>query len=318
MKLNRRGIIVHPEDLTLDWIERMADAGLNTLGLHPVGGVKAHESLQRAIDWHATEESRALREAAAQRGIFVEYEAHVMAWLLPREMFAEHPDWFRMNEKGERVADFNVCASNPEALEFVAERTALLSSLLDTGSDKHYYWLDDVTDCACHCPACRGLSPADQQLKIVNAMVSGLKKRNPAAKLCYLAYHDALEVPANVKPADGVFLEYAPIRRDHHRPIADPGCEKNAAEVQPLPALVDFFGTEDARILDYWMDNSLFSNWTKPPKLFKLDEAVLAADVDFYKDLGFGEITSFGCYLGPDYEALYGKAELKAYADALR
>ena len=36
MKLNRRGIIVHPEDLTLDWIERMADAGLNTLGLHPV------------------------------------------------------------------------------------------------------------------------------------------------------------------------------------------------------------------------------------------------------------------------------------------
>lgn len=318
MKLNRRGIIVHPEDLTLDWIERMADAGLNTLGLHPVGGVKAHESLQRAIDWHATEESRALREAAAQRGIFVEYEAHVMAWLLPREMFAEHPDWFRMNEKGERVADFNLCASNHEALEFVAERTALLSSLLDTGSDKHYYWLDDVTDCACHCPACSGLSPADQQLKIVNAMVSGLKKRNPAAKLCYLAYHDALAVPANVKPADGVFLEYAPINRDHHRPIADSGCEKNAAEVQPLPALVDFFGTEDARILDYWMDNSLFSNWTKPPKLFKLDEAVLAADVDFYKDLGFGEITSFGCYLGPDYEALYGKAELKAYADALR
>ena len=213
MNFTRRGIIVHPEDLTFDWIDRMAEAGLDTLGLHPVGGVKAHESLQRAIDWHATEESRVLRDYAAGKGIHVEYEAHVMAWLLPRETFEEHPDWFRMDENGARVNDFNLCASNPEALEFVAKRTAELASLLDTGARKYYYWLDDVTNCACHCPACRSLSPADQQLKIVNAMVEGLRRRDPESKLCYLAYHDALEVPQNVRPADGVFLEYAPIRR---------------------------------------------------------------------------------------------------------
>jgi len=317
MKLDRRGIIVHPEDLTLDWIERMEHAGLNTLGLHPVGGMKAHESLQRAIDWHATQESRQLRAEAAKRGIFVEYEAHVMAWLLPRSMHAGHPDWFRMNEKGERVADFNLCASNPDALDFVAERTAELSSLLDTGAKKHYYWLDDVSGYSCCCPACRRLSPSDQQLKIVNAMLSGLRKRDPEAKLCYLAYHDALEVPKTVEPADGVFLEYAPISRDHHQPINDPSCEKNATEVAPLRDLISFFGAKDARILDYWMDNSLFSNWTKPPKPFVLDEPVLAADAEFYASLGFTEITSFGCYLGPDYDALYPRLSLDAYAAKL-
>lgn len=318
MELKRRGIIVHPEDLTPDWIERMADAGLNTLGLHPVGGQRAHESLQRAIDAHNSPESKRLREAAQARGIHVEYEAHVMAWLLPRGLHAQHPEWFRMNEAGERVADFNLCASNPEALDFVAARTAELAKLLETGSDKYYYWLDDVSGYGCQCPECRKLSPADQQMKIVNAMLTGLRTYKSDAKLCYLAYHDALEVPKQVAPLDGVFLEYAPIRRDHHRPINDPTCEKNAAEVAPLRDLIAFFGAEDARILDYWMDNSLFSGWTKPPKPFALDEAVLAADVEFYKSLGFAEITSFGCYLGPDYEELYGRLCLHPYAAALR
>lgn len=317
MKVERRGILVHPEDLTLGWIDRMASAGLNTLGLHPVGGVQAHESLQRAIDAHGSAQSRRLRAEALARGISVEYEAHVMAWLLPRERFAKHPEWFRMNEKGERTADFNLCASNPDALDFVAERTAELASLLDTGARKHYFWLDDVTGYRCHCPACRALSAGDQQLKIVNAMLGGLRRRNPEAKLCYLAYHDALEVPRGVEPADGVFLEYAPIRRDHHRPIADAGCERNAAEVKPLKELISFFGAKDARVLDYWMDNSLFSNWTKPPKPFRLDAEVMAADVDFYRSLGFEEITSFGCYLGPDYEALYGEASLEEYGRIL-
>ena len=206
MKLTRRGIIVHPEELTLAWLDRMAEARLNTLGLHPVGGVHADQSLQRAIDLHPLPESRRLRAEAALRGISVEYEAHVMAWLLPRHLFDRHPDWFRMDEKGDRAADFNLCASNPDALDYVSERTALLAELLDTGTSKYYYWIDDVCGYSCHCPECRALSPSDQQMRMVNAMLRGLRKYDRSAKLCYLAYVDALEVPKKVAPLDGVFL----------------------------------------------------------------------------------------------------------------
>ena len=136
-----RGILVHPEELTLPWLDQMAAAGLNTLGLHPVGGKLAHESLQRAIDSHILPESRQLRREAALRGIRVEYEAHVMAWLLPRHLFAKHPDWFRMDDKGERQPDFNLCVSNPDALDYVAQRTALLASLLETGSSRYYFYV---------------------------------------------------------------------------------------------------------------------------------------------------------------------------------
>ena len=318
MALIRRGILVHPEDLTRDWITRTARAGINTLGLHPEGGRLAHESLQRAIDMHTAPFMRDMRAYAADCGINVEYEAHVMGWLLPRHMFAYHPDWFRMDENGARVADFNMCASNTQALTYVAERTALLASLTDTGARKYYFWIDDVCGYSCNCPECRKLTPSDQQLRIVNAMLRGLKTYDSAAQLCYLAYHDALETPANVMPLEGVLLEYAPINRDHHRPIFDAACPQNVKESAPLKGLLEYFGKDGARVLDYWMDNSLFSKWTRPPKAFRLDSDVMRADVEFYKELGFPEITSFGCFLGPDYDALYGKVDLDEYGAILK
>lgn len=317
MDFLKKGILTHPEDLTVGWLDRMAKAKLNTLGLHPVGGKNAHESLQRAIDAHGTEESKALRAAAAVRGIAVEYEAHVMRWLLPREQFETHADWFRMDEKGKRTADFNMCASNPDALDYVAERTALLAELLDTGAGKYYYWIDDVMGYTCRCPECRRLSPSDQQMRIVNAMLRGLKRKSADAKLCYLAYHETMEIPRNVAPEEGVFLEFAPIMRDHHRPLSDPDCEKNVRETAHLKEAVGFFGTKDSRALDYWMDNSLFSGWTKPPKPFRLDGETMKRDLEYYASLGFEEVTSFGCYLGPDYDELYGEVSLKEYGDIL-
>lgn len=313
-----RGIIVHPGELTLSWLDWMQEAKLNTLGLHPVGGIKAHETLQQAIDTHPLPACKALRAEANARGIKVEYEAHVMAWLLPRNLFLHEPSWFRMDIRGERTPDFNLCASNADALAYVAQRTALLASLLDTGSSDYYFWMDDVTDCGCHCPDCKRLSPSDQQLRVVNAMLTGLRQYDRGAKLCYIAYHDAMDVPVSVEPLEGVFLEYAPIKRDFRRPLNDPGSPENARESRSLRELITFFGPENVRVLDYWMDNSLFSNWTKPPKSFVLEEEVMRRDVEFYLSLGFREITSFGCYLGPDYQALYGKPPLKRYGEILR
>ena len=45
----RRGIIIHPEELDVTWPDRLKAAGLNVLGLHPVGGQEACASLERAL-----------------------------------------------------------------------------------------------------------------------------------------------------------------------------------------------------------------------------------------------------------------------------
>ena len=127
----------------------------------------------------------------------------------------------------------------------------------------------------------------------------------------YLAYFECLQPPTKVKPEAGIFLEYAPIERDMHKPIAGTG------DAATLEALLNTFGRENAKVLEYWLDNSLFSGWKKPPKPFEADVAVVQADVPWYAGLGFSDISTFACFLGEDYEALHGEPDISSFAQAV-
>lgn len=312
-----RGMVIHPEEFDREMLDLCAEAKLNYIGLHPVGGVEAALSLEDAIATHTLPESRALRLEARLRGIDINYEAHALSWLLPRSLFGRHPEWFRMNEKGERVQEVNLCASCEEALAYVSERAEILARLLDVRQNRYFFWLDDVAGAPCHCSDCRVLSPSDQQMRVVNAILTGLRRANPSAQLSYLAYGDALQPPSRIEPLSGVFLEYAPFRRDFTRPLSDLDCARNRCETAPIRDLLACFGTKNARVLEYWMDNSLYSGWKKPPKPLVLAQNVLAEDLDFYAALGFEEIVSFGCYLGADYRDLYGIPPIDQYGKQL-
>ena len=125
----RYGAIIHPDELNMRWLERAHAAGINVLGLHPVGGVHADESLRAMIEDEFLPERRVLYARARELGMDIEYEMHALSYLLPRRMFNVHPDWFRMNEQGARVADFNFCPSNRDALEYISGRAALLAQV---------------------------------------------------------------------------------------------------------------------------------------------------------------------------------------------
>ncbi len=317
MLLQRRGLIIHPQEFRRECIEEWKRAKLNVLGLHPVGGRKADESLEDAVRRHADPEFRACLVELRESGIEVEYEAHALRWLLPRSMFNIHPNWFRENSEGERTADFHMCVSNRDAIAYIENRAEMLARMLYTGAHRYYFWPDDVHGTICNCESCRQLTPSDQALLITNAILRGVRRFDSLARVAFLAYQDTLEIPQNVKPEEGVFLEFAPIWRDHHSPIADASCSKNQNEIRGLKQLIDFFGAEHAQVLDYWMDNSLFSNWTKPPQRFTLDEKVLESDAAYYQSLGFKSITCFGCYLGDDYRELYGEPPINRYGEIL-
>lgn len=101
-------------------------------------------------------------------------------------------------------------------------------------------------------------------------------------------------------------------------PLADSLNEKNKNQFQVIAKLLDCFGKADATALDYWMDNSLFSGWKKPPALFNLDVPVLCADAKMYAGFGFEYITSFACYLGPDYVETHNvMPPIKDFAECL-
>ena len=312
-----RGLLVHPHEWDETWLEQCLALKLNMVGLHPVGGRRADESLQALLDLHASPAFRASLDRARAAGLMVNHEMHALSWLVPRTMAAEHPDWFRMDEAGERRADFNLCPSCAEAMDYLADRAEALARLLPSDTHTYCFWPDDVSKSRCHCPACRALSASDQQLMLMHAILRGVRRADAQGMVPFLAYLDTLETPAHVKPESGVFLEFAPIHRRADRPIGDPDCEENARETAHLPELLAFFGTKHAQVLEYWLDNSLYSGWKYPPKAFAAHDGVMAADIAYYESLGFENVTTFACYLGEDYRRLHGMPDVSGYGRAL-
>ncbi len=316
--LKYRGIVIHDTDCGDYWAKRLEKSGLNTLGIHPAGGRTAHLSLEACAAFVGTREWQAFRARMNEAGLRVEFEMHALSWMLPRDLFEAHPAWFRMDENGQRTPQFNCCASNPEAAAYLRERAALLAAVFPSDTHRYHFWIDDVAEARCCCPLCRTLSASDQALRLTNAFAEGVRHTDPDGKTAYLAYRRTLEVPTQVRPLPYVFLEYAPIARDFDRSLFDPAGGRNAAQAAHLPALLDFFGRTDAKALDYWVDNSLFSKWKLPPQKFALNESVCRADVSRYAALGFEAVTSFGCFLGENYSALWGDAAIEPYFRILR
>ena len=302
-------LIIHPEELSRKWVDRMADAKIPTLALHPVGGQAAAKTLRDMLARLSEPDYKALLDYAAERGLKIEYEMHSARYLLPESEFEAHPEWFRMNKDGERSTDYNLCASSEEAIDYVAESAAALAKALYRSTDRYFFWLDDAKDAFCHCERCKSMTPSEQQMKILNRMIARLRRDNPNATLAYLAYVECIKPPVSIKPEEGIFLEYAPFLRNFKKPLSED------AESEPILDLLSVFGGEGAKALDYWYDNSLYSNWTKPPKQFSVEEEVMRADFEFYRSLGFEDFSSFACYLGEDYEELFGDVDITPFAD---
>ena len=310
----RNGMIIHPDELSRSWIDRLASAGVNTLGIHPVGGKEATESLRELVALCGTREFRELIDYANERGLEVEYEIHAAGYLMPRELFSEHPEYFRENADGERVGDHNFCVSNPEALEYFAKRAVKLAEELYGSSSSYYFWMDDGREMHCHCRECRKYTPSDQHLIAWNAALREIKKHKPAARMAYLAYMDAIVPPVNVKPEPGVFLEYAPFYK-HTSKGRENGAELLAKERAMIEPLMHFFEGAEKKVLEYWYDNSLFSGHVKPPKKFTLNEQMLRSDVIEYREMGFDRATTFACYLGADYDEMFGAVDITPFAE---
>lgn len=310
-------ILIHPEELNKKWIDRMADAGISVIGLHPVGGKGAAASLRELLRSMKDENFRMLLDYAAERGLEIEYEFHAAGYLLDRDLFETHPEYFRMNSKGERTRDYNFCVSNEDALTKIAERAVDLAEQLYRSNPKFYFWLDDHRDAACCCPDCSRFSPSEQQLIVINRMIQEIRKRHPHAQMAYLAYFNTVIPPLKIRPEEGVFLEYAPFEKyvsatDENRQ------DLIRREEEMIEPLLRHFGKKDAKVLEYWYDNSLFSDWKKPPKRFVLNEDRMKKDIRQYTEKGFEYISTFGCYLGEDYEELYGEPDIRAFVSAVK
>ena len=209
-------MVLIPFDLTLaEWPERVAQAGLNTIGLH------AARRLDVLVKFVRSDEGQRFLATCRRLGLNVEYELHAMEDLLSREYIHKDKSMFRMDKTGQRTQEFNCCPSHPGALEIIAESALEFSRILRPTTHRYFYWPDDGREW-CHCDKCRGLSSSEQALLVENHILRALRKHHdPEAAVCHIAYGPTLEPPKQVKPEPGIFLEFAPITRSYDRPFAE-------------------------------------------------------------------------------------------------
>lgn len=306
MKDKSRGIVILYEDVSEYWISLLKEAGLTTLGIHKIA-IPGQNSINTLLGELDAPHGRDIINSIERAGITVEFELHALEWLLPRELFKERPEYFRMTREGIRSSDYNLCPSNNDALGTVSENAYRLAKELKQNSDNYYLWPDDAAGSHCRCESCSTLNNADQAMLTANAVLKGLRAYNPRTKLSFLSYGDTLQIPA-VKPDPGVFLEFAPMNRDHGRPVYE-----NRIYSELLPRLLEIFRPEESHVLEYWLDNALYSGYRRPPVKVPFLPDVAEADVKYYTELGIKNIKTFGSFIGDEYFALHGRPPIREY-----
>jgi hypothetical protein len=289
-----RGVVLVPDDLTLaDWPQRAAAAGLTTIGLH-------HGSRPSLVaEFVRSERGRRFLDDCRRLGLAVEYELHAMAEL--------------NDESGapNGAGGGNPCVHSRAALDRIAERALALDEQLRPTTHRRFFWGNDGAPW-CRCEECVPFSDSDQALLLENHLVAALRRVDPQAQLAHLAYASTIAAPTQVKPAAGVFLEFAPFDARARRPFTSLVESANGEMLAALDANLAVFPRETAQALDYWLDVSMQSSWRKPAKELRFADEPFAADVDLYARRGIRHVTSFAVFVDADYVGRFG------FPDAVR
>jgi hypothetical protein len=312
-----RGVVLTPSDVTTwGWTRAAQEAGLNTVALHgPPGDIVA---------FLKTEQGAAYLEMCTAPGLEVEYELHAARDLLPRDLFPRDPAMLRMDERGDRVPDWNLCVHSQLALDVARGRAAAYAEILRPTTGRYCFWIDDGQP-MCRCPQCRGLSDSDQALILENALLDTLRQVDPRATLAHLAYLNTLPAPREIRPQPGIFLEYAPIMRRHDTPFGQrdavqdrPDAPTHREHLDDLDADLAWFGADDAQALEYWLDVSRFSSW-KRDKILELpwDPQILADDLHTFAARRIRCVTSFAVWIDDAYVRRFGIPPVQEYGAAL-
>jgi len=226
-----------------------------------------------------------------ERGLDAEYGGHVLQLLLPRDRFAEHPEYFPAGADGVRIARGNLCVSDPDAVAIV--RAGALAYVREHPENRllHIWGADVWRGAWCRCARCRELPPQIQYMDVVNAIAGALADDSDAPPIAYLAYHDTIDPHPGLKPLDNVWFEWAPRERCYSHAIDDPACEINPRYLESLKRYIEIFNGR-GHVFEYYADAILFCG------LGFATPAVVARDLRAYRRLGIASISclTFGAY----------------------
>lgn len=300
-----RGVVVYPNDITsvglTEWEKRIRQSSINLIALHAATSNDPLDTLEAFIK---SKSGKQFLHMCRRLHVDVEYEVHALMFLLPREWFDIHPEYFRMDTNGQRAQNYNMCFTNPEAVEAMRPQIKTMLRWMKPTTHRYFFWPDDKEHMYCHCERCKNYSPSEQSLMYENQLLDIIRCYDRKATLAHLAYHQTQGAPMKVQAKEGIFMEYAPIFRDYSVALA-PELEQTLREnLLAFPAY-------SQHILEYWLDESMQARW-KRDKLVPLqfNSSDCARDIRNYRKHGAASTTCFATWLNGLYIELYGNTDL--------
>jgi hypothetical protein len=272
--VERRGISVilnDPNASLTSYIDFMAKNKFNFYFIH--GG---------SLTGRARDE---LAEAMNRREMGFEFGGHLLPGFLPRELFEEHPEYFRM-EDGERTKHLNMCPSSEGGADVMAKSALPYVNLLEPFDEAEtlHLWADDLEKGGwCDCPLCENLTETDQTVLVLNKVGSRLPLGD--LKLAFCAYHASIHPPENVETADFVRLMYAPRERCFHHALGE--CEINKRYLKYADDLIQALPNEP-EVFEYYHDCIMFRHMSFPM------HPIIGKDVEAYRSVNMHGIMSVG------------------------
>ncbi len=234
---------------------------------------------------------RGLTPELRRRGLLLEvgghgYENYLNAQMEDGQLFARHPDWFGLDEAGQRVKSARAvfCTSNRDATDYLVRNVL---HYLDAHPEIEIFdfWPPDGARW-CECTNCLALgTPSDRQALLLAQVASAAHARNPGLKFETIAYAACLAPPAKAALDPEVLVDFCPIAQCFEVPIQDPASAQNARYVAQLKSWRSTF-KGDISIYSYYRKYA----WQSLPVLLP---HYLQTDLRFYRGLGLRGISTY-------------------------
>ena len=120
--------------------------------------------------------------------------------LVPKALFSEHPEYFAMDENGNRHTD-HVCMTNPDVLDLVEKNAREIMTNAENGAKFIHIGQDDNIN-YCHCESCEALyekygAVSAPTLIFTNKLAERLEDEFPDYTFTFYAYNETDRPPTD-------------------------------------------------------------------------------------------------------------------------
>lgn len=202
-------------------------------------------------------------------------------YIAPNKYFQSNPEYFSMNEKGEREQNGQLCLTNEEVFDITLSK--MLEELRTSPYCEFVNFSQNDNGKYCRCSKCQEVyekyqSTAATNLLFVNRLAEKIRKEFPKTNVMTFAYQYTEKPPVGIEVPKNVYIFEAVMNKCLEHKLTDKTCRFNPNMLQYIYDWSKL--TKNVFLWTYTTDFSQYALGT--PKLIR----IMYEDFQVYKKLG--------------------------------